>query len=137
MQQISEPATTPEAISALRARIFVSAADEIARIDVVPGKDLVIGRIGVALDAVHRSIGKSEREFVQADDRLYSLLSEAFTAVFGTRIRSRSHLYNELKRHVCQEKDIYRIPATERDRIAQLLRKIAGKLTNGHAGVWI
>jgi hypothetical protein len=137
MDQAIQLAHTPEQQSALRARIFIAGADEIARIDVVNGMDLVIGRIGVALDAIHRAVGKSEKEFVQVDERIYSLLSGAFTEAFSIRIRNRVHLYNEIKRNICEEKEIYRKPAAQRDRIGQFLRRVAGKLTNGHAGVWI
>ena len=136
MQQ-SNLVETPHGRSAIRALAFVAGADEIGRIDTVNKKDLNIGRIGVALDAVHKALGRSEREFSRTDDKQFTLLKDAFESAYDVRIRNRAHLYNEIKRNICEEREIYGKKAQERDRISQFLRKIAGKLTNGHAGTWI
>lgn len=137
MAQESGLAHTPEAISELRSKVFLAGANEIARIDTTNHRDLNRGPIGVALDAVHAALGKSERDFSRADARLISLLSEAYKDTFDVKIRSASHLFNEIKRSVCTENEIYSKKACDRDRIERFLRRIAAKLVNGHAGVWI
>jgi hypothetical protein len=117
--------------------MFLHGANEIAKIDVAERRSLCIGRIGVALDAIHAALGKSERDFERTDERVYSLLSEAFTDVYAIRIRGRAHLFNEFKRHVPQEREIYASKAEVRDRVERLMRRLAKKLVNGHSGVWI
>jgi hypothetical protein len=137
MNQEMTLAQTPHEVSALRARIFLDGADEIARIDVVNKKELIVGRIGVVLDAIQKALGKSEREFDRSDERIRSLLKDACEETFDVKIRNTAHLFNVLKSNLCQEREIYGLKAGQRDQIQRFLRRVAAKLVNGHAGVFI
>ncbi len=135
--RVMAPAKTPEEISALRAQIFLDAANEIEKIGKVKREELVQGSIGVALDAVHAVLGKSERDFAQADEKVASLLTEMLGDVLKVRVRNRAHAFNLAKTHIAKESDVYAKKLDERTITAECVRRIGEKLTNGHAGTWI
>lgn len=131
------PARTPEEVSAMRANMYATAADEIDKIDKVKLSALVKGSIGVAFDAINAAIGKSDRDIVKLDERKLSLLTSAFTECFGVTIKNPAHLFCEIRKRVGDERDVYGRKAVERQRIAKFMRRVGQKLCNGHAGVWI
>lgn len=124
-------------ISARRAQVFSDGANEISKIGTVKKEELVRGLVGVPLDAIHRAVGKSERDTAKADPQVLSLLSETLADVLGTKVRGPAHLYNLVKTHIPEEATIHCKKASERLVAERVVRRIAEKLVNGHAGVWI
>lgn len=135
MASIDVSARTPEDISAIRAGIFLSGADEIVKIDQQSTGRLNRGLIATPIEAIKDQLKGLKKVDRAVDPRVVEVLTQASEATYGVRIRNRDHLCSFLLEKLGT--DICYMKRPEREKIVELIRAVAKKLTNGHAGTWI
>ncbi len=119
--------------SALRAQIFLDGADEIDKIDDPNCRTIVMGRIGVCVDALLKKIGRSGKDLARNDIKEIELLTTVAQEALGVRIRNQTHLFEVL--NVAMKplgRDAGKAKKTDRQNGARIFRAISKELLNGH-----
>lgn len=130
-------AETPAERSALRSQVFLRGVEEMTKIGREKKENLNLGLIFTPLDAIHTALGKSERDFVRQDPKVVTLISSAIAEALSVRVTSPAHAFQLAKLHIADQATILNKSASDRQKTELCVRRIAAKLTNGHAGTWI